>query len=419
MELIKKSINFWVPAHFNGKPALKLRATVAVAILFFNLVICALVQIPILFFRSLPNNQFSRGHLICLVMLLCYYFALRYFKTHGSLKVASNTICVITYLIALFLSLSTGPFPSTLAALFVAPPMIAYLLEGRGAGNSWALVVLLTESIIGFASLALGYQALNIFGDTLPLFSVIYLVVITLMIVGAFSLSHHLNEQLQEALLEEKHRLEHLASHDPLTDLHNRRSFESVLESLTKPQQQRPFALMLLDINSFKHINDTKGHQAGDHVLKEFSQNLKQSVREFDFVARVGGDEFAVILNNLHDHSTTKNIIEKIVHRLQKNILIGEVPLQPRASIGIAQWPGISRNATDLYKKADEAMYKSKRGKKDYIISDADERGNRPGTSHSATDRYKNADEALYKSKQAIKDINLRDQDEGESRKQN
>jgi diguanylate cyclase (GGDEF)-like protein len=250
--------------------------------------------------------------------------------------------------------------------------MMAYLLEGRKAGNNWAIVVVLAEVIMGFANLQLGYQPLNIFGETLPLFSTIYLVVITLMVVGAFSLSHHLNEQLQEALLEEKHRLEYLASHDPLTGLHNRRSFESMLESLAKPQQQRPFALMLLDINSFKHINDTNGHQAGDHVLQEFAQNLKYSVREFDFVARVGGDEFSVILNNLHDHSTTKNIIEQIVHRLQKNILIGEVPLRPRASIGIAQWPGDSRNASDLYKNADEAMYKSKQESKDYGAGDGD-----------------------------------------------
>ena len=72
MELIKKSINFWIPSHFNDRPALKLRATVAVAILFFNLLICALLQIPILFLQSIPNDQISWGHLICIIILLCY-----------------------------------------------------------------------------------------------------------------------------------------------------------------------------------------------------------------------------------------------------------------------------------------------------------------------------------------------------------
>lgn len=370
MELLKQSIYYWIPARFDGRPALKLRATVAVSILFFNLLVCVFIQIPLLFFRSIPTDSVSSGHLICVVMLLCYYLLLRHFKKHGSLNVASNTICLVTYFIALLLSFTSGKFPSTLTILFVAPPMIAYLLQGRKAGNFWAIAVIATEFILGINTLQAGYVPINTFGDTLPLLSTVHLIVVTLMVIGAFSLSHHLNEQLQEALFKEKLRLEHLASHDSLTDLNNRRSFEAMLNDLAKPHQQRPFALMLLDINSFKAINDSKGHQAGDHVLQEFSRNLRQSVREFDFVARVGGDEFAVILNNLHDHFETKNIIELIAHRLQRNILIGDKPQETRASIGVAVWPGVSSNATDLYKKADEAMYRSKRERIDYIISD-------------------------------------------------
>ncbi len=370
MELLKNLINYWIPERFDNRPALRLRATVAVAILFFNLLICAAIQLPILFYISIPSHQVSNGQFISLTMLLCYYLALRHFKQHGSLFIATNTICFITYSIALLLSLTSGSFPSALTVLFVAPPIMAYLLLGKKAGNYWSALIILTEITLAVATLQLGYIPLDLFANNLALFSTIHLIAVTLMVVGAFSLSQHLNEQLQQALFEEKLRLEHLASHDSLTDLHNRRAFENMLNELAKPQQERPFALMLFDINSFKLINDSRGHQAGDYVLKAFATNLKQSVREFDFVARVGGDEFAVILNNLSDHFETKNIIELIAHRLQKNITIDGTPLEPRASIGIAIWPGESSNATELYQKADDAMYQSKREKTDYIISD-------------------------------------------------
>jgi diguanylate cyclase (GGDEF)-like protein len=198
----------------------------------------------------------------------------------------------------------------------------------------------------------------------------IHLLLVTVMVIGAFSLSHHLNLQLQQALFEETSRLEYLASHDSLTGLHNRRSFEAMLDELAKPGQLRPFALMLMDINRFKAINDSNGHQVGDQVLQEFASKLKQSVREFDFVARVGGDEFAVILNNLNDHTETKGIIALIAERLQQNILVNGRTLAARASIGVALWPGTAGNAHDVYSKADEAMYASKRQGREYIIYD-------------------------------------------------
>jgi diguanylate cyclase (GGDEF)-like protein/PAS domain S-box-containing protein len=149
------------------------------------------------------------------------------------------------------------------------------------------------------------------------------------------------------------------SEHDALTSLPNRRSFETQLSSSLDAAQQagKALGLLFLDLDHFKHINDSLGHDAGDLLLKKFTQKLGESVRFNDYVARLGGDEFAIIL---HDASGTQDLIELgdgIAERLSTPIQLGSQTVSVGASIGGALFPRDGTNARELIKSADLAMY--------------------------------------------------------------
>jgi len=157
--------------------------------------------------------------------------------------------------------------------------------------------------------------------------------------------------------------LEHAAHHDPLTSLPNRELFYDRLQAALKLAQREStrLALLYLDLDSFKHINDTFGHATGDLLLQEVAERLKAVVRESDTVGRVGGDEFLVLLNGVHtaDHATM--IAEKIRAALSHPFELGPQPVQISPSIGIALHPEHGDDYKQLARCADEAMYRAKK----------------------------------------------------------
>jgi diguanylate cyclase (GGDEF)-like protein/PAS domain S-box-containing protein len=155
-----------------------------------------------------------------------------------------------------------------------------------------------------------------------------------------------------------------LARHDTLTGLANRRQFIERLErALARSMRsKRPVALMYLDIDYFKQINDTFGHAAGDTVLCEFAQRLQHSVREGDLVARMGGDEFVVVIEDAETPETTQAIADKLIAMLDEPIpLEGHPPVRIGISVGIALSGYPADDAETLLGKADTALYEAKR----------------------------------------------------------
>lgn len=156
--------------------------------------------------------------------------------------------------------------------------------------------------------------------------------------------------------------VKHLAFHDALTDLPNRNLLIEQLEQniITAKLQQYDIALMFLDLDGFKVINDRFGHNIGDEVLKEVANRLQALVRTSDIVARVGGDEFIFILNN----ENLKDEIMQVANRLVRSVngsmnIHGEV-FKIGISVGIAIYPSDGQTSADLIDNADSAMYKSK-----------------------------------------------------------
>ena len=163
-------------------------------------------------------------------------------------------------------------------------------------------------------------------------------------------------------------QLDHLAHHDSLTGLPNRLSFSDSLEQSIKlaNRSSGQLAVMFIDLDNFKNINDTLGHNVGDELLKLVSERLKTCLRESDTLARMGGDEFTVILRDINP-GTTAQAAKRISDSLKSPIIIGNNEMVITTSIGISVYPTDGENAQTLVKNADTAMYKAKEhGKNSY-----------------------------------------------------
>ena len=154
-------------------------------------------------------------------------------------------------------------------------------------------------------------------------------------------------------------QLKWTSEHDALTDLPNRRSFESHLQGavIRAMQSGGQVALLLVDLDHFKHVNDTLGHPAGDHLLEALAKRLSSLIRATDFVARVGGDEFAIILEEDGNALDPIKAGEAIVERLRRPVIFEGRTLSAGASIGGAIFPRDAESAHDLFKSADTALY--------------------------------------------------------------
>ncbi len=165
-----------------------------------------------------------------------------------------------------------------------------------------------------------------------------------------------------QALKESQVRLQHLAHHDSLTGLPNRLLFYDRLHlaMIRAHRADRQVALLLLDVDRFKTINDTLGHDAGDGLLQELAKRLHATLREGDTVARLGGDEFVVMLEQSASTADVAQVAAKLLQVLAVPVLIGERQLQVTGSIGVSVYPQDASDMEGLLKCADTAMYRAK-----------------------------------------------------------
>ena len=177
-------------------------------------------------------------------------------------------------------------------------------------------------------------------------------------------------------------KMENLALFDSLTGLANRRLFTDRLNVSIRNAQRhnKTTALFFLDLDQFKRINDTLGHQAGDELLLIIAERLKACVREQDTVARLGGDEFTILMNDILDLDKVANIAENVLKSLKKPIKLGNHEVIVSTSIGITLAPSDSTDAETLMKNADLALYRAKDNGRDryhFFTEDLNVRANK------------------------------------------
>ena len=164
-------------------------------------------------------------------------------------------------------------------------------------------------------------------------------------------------------------RIQYQANYDALTGLPNRHLFQDRLtQAIAQVQRSgRSFALLYLDVDHFKNINDRLGHPFGDHVLVELSRRFRSIVRETDTIARIGGDEFAIVLEDLSDRNEALVLGRRLMNEAGAPIRIDHTKSDLTVSIGVALYPGDGTDATSLVRNADIALYQVKKSGRNNI----------------------------------------------------
>lgn len=179
-------------------------------------------------------------------------------------------------------------------------------------------------------------------------------------------------EEVRRKDQEKLEKLAHDALHDPLTGLANRALFVDHLAGAFNRARRRTgylFAVAFMDLDNFKLINDAHGHMVGDQVLSEVARRLDNCLRPVDTVARFGGDEFAILLDDISDESDAINIVERIESEIQRPMTVDGKEIKTTASMGISVGIGENNLPGDLLRQADEAMYHAKEaGKAQYSM---------------------------------------------------
>lgn len=190
---------------------------------------------------------------------------------------------------------------------------------------------------------------------------------LVMVIVGSYMFDQQRRTAfyVQKQLKAEREESYYLALHDPLTGLANRRLLmEKLRQAMARSNRSGHHnVLMFIDLDGFKQVNDVYGHDAGDAMLVEIAQRLKSAVREADTLARIGGDEFVMLFEDVQDRNNAQVVASKVVAQFEKPVDVQGNEVQPGASIGIAIHPDNGNTADELLRSADDVMYVAKKRK--------------------------------------------------------
>lgn len=191
-------------------------------------------------------------------------------------------------------------------------------------------------------------------------------VVIELFVLGyivRLQVEHTINiNESQNQVNELNKELKHISMHDALTNLPNRLHLNQKIKKVLSNAEEnsKKFAVIFLDLDHFKNINDTLGHDIGDALLKRVAAMLKESVSQDTLISRIGGDEFIMVVSDFNDQNELVPTINNLLNNFRKDLLIKGYLLRLSASIGVSLYPDDAQNVKDLMKYADIAMYKAK-----------------------------------------------------------
>lgn len=279
-------------------------------------------------------------------------------------ELASSAVLFIM-LAMLSMMLMDGMFQNTAPIWYATFPAVAFFFKGKRRGLLWlgGLLSLLLLIMLG--------QALELFHSPFsnPALALLFASTVTVgMMVCVYE---DMRSRAEASLQEARTELQYLAHTDVLTGLPNRTAFYDHLpRALAAAELEgERLAVMFIDLDNFKPINDTYGHEVGDQLLIEAAERLRNQLRCSDYIARIGGDEFVAVLPALDDKEEAGGIAEKLIDTLALPFSIQGHDCSIGVSIGIGFYPVCASNTDDLVHLADQAMYRVKRsGKNGYAI---------------------------------------------------
>jgi len=335
-------------------------------------------------------------------IFIFFYLVLLYITFHHNLGASTRSwiVVTLTYLTGV-VSMARGGLAGDGAIFLTVLPVLAITLINARTGIYATGISLSTYVVFGIlANAGMLNRWLIIFDNPQTPDQWLYfglamstMIIITVYVVAQFSkfqmetlesvqkvsqelananwqLEQKVQQRTQELSSANQH-LQFLATHDNLTGLPNRVLFFDRLEQTIKKsrRQKRRFALFFIDLDDFKRVNDFFGHLVGDQVLQAVSSFLDHTVRDSDTVARLAGDEFIIILDDIHSISNVETIAQKTIEAVSQPIDTPQETVIMTVSIGISLFPDHGEDAETLLRKADAAMYRVKdRDKNGYLL---------------------------------------------------
>lgn len=313
--------------------------------------------------------EYSFGHTLNASLLLMTGLVLlpvKYYVDKG--KVVGSATYFLTILTLSLSALMLQAEGLKDMAILGYPVILIYSVM---VGNRKVFLTLLTMMVCNILFIIYGNVTGNFVTPVLPVNYSDGIVALSVLLVSAYSTwvwsndHRQLSEQLQNEnanAMASQRLVRHAAQHDGLTGLPNRLlaadRFQQAIAMASRSNYS--IALLYIDLDNFKIVNDTLGHEVGDQYLKILANRLKNAVREADTVCRQGGDEFLILLNEIKDYEHIIAVAEKLIAELSRKVSVSSTDFDGSGSIGIAMWPEDGKDYDTLLKKADMAMYHAK-----------------------------------------------------------
>jgi diguanylate cyclase (GGDEF)-like protein len=332
-------------------------------------VICIVTSVIIALTISFDSHLVRLGSGLTAVLSAIFITLLVSIKTNGRFVLHTHfTVATFSTIALIAILVSGGPLNSPATALLSVPPILAFCLLERRQGMIWFYICGISLVILVAADLFSIIPFFNLVDPeykraTLAITIIAAYTAIVLMVLINDSINRHYKAELNQ----QNRYIEHLANHDQLTMLYNRGKFNAELGKVLRGSNRRQVSndnkvvLFYIDLNGFKAINDTYGHNAGDELLRIIASRLRQCLRSDDIIGRLGGDEFAILSLGLNDDNDFQTVSDRLLRAIAKPVVYNGQQLQVSGSIGIAVANKTDDCADALRHHADSAMYVAKK----------------------------------------------------------
>lgn len=329
-------------------------------ILFNLMLLFNVIMVGVMFFVRLGHEEYTQAFIDAVYVFfgIFTFILARHIKKY--FEQLMIFVIIYSYLIT-SASFYMTKNPLLGIAWFMALIIVSFFIKGTKTG---ALVFIISQITILFISiLKWDYAFGTIFVSMIPFYSIFFFMLFF----------EKRNDEYKKRVEKQKNDFKHQAEYDDLTQVPNRSLFNDRLQQCLNQAQRNNanIAVCFIDIDKFKYINDTFGHEVGDIVLKEVTERLHSQIRDSDTFARLGGDEFAVIIHDFHQKEDVIMIVEKFFAHMQEKFFVKKVSLHVTLSIGVVFAPKDFHDIDILMSYADKAMYTAKAsGRNQYHIGD-------------------------------------------------
>lgn len=292
-------------------------------------------------------------------LLICT-IALLLFRRYVTFLLSTHLFTTMHTALQLWVILATGGVhASPVVCILALQPILAFMMAGRRSGLTWLLIVIALGTLLSPVDSTLLIPQFD--AVTREFLRQTIWILLCGAFFGCFWYFDLINRRLAANIGRERDTAQFAAAHDPLTGLLNRNAFAHRLETGVRRAQfaAQPLALVYVDLDEFKAINDGLGHHAGDHLLTTLAQRLRQAVRSSDSVARLGGDEFGILLEGM-TRAALERLLPTVLAAVAEPVLYESREMRVSGSIGVALLPNDASDAELLSRCADHAMYDAK-----------------------------------------------------------